>query len=79
MPALTIPLISDEPVNIGEKRLLEYELGELLHKRPQSSLLHGWHELVVETALPKQGVHPPLGGAGFEMFIETESFSGSAE
>ena len=74
MPALTIP-----PVNIGEKRLLEHELGELLHKRPQSSLLHGWHELVVETALPKQGVHPPLGGAGFEMFIETESFSGNAE
>jgi len=76
---LTIPLISDEPVNIGEKRLLAHELGELLYERPQPSLLHGWHELVVHRALPEQRVHPPFGGAGFEMFIEAESFSGGAE
>ena len=76
---LTIPLISDEPVNISEKPLLENELGELLHKQPQSSLLHGWHELVVQTALTEQGMHSPLGGAGFEMFIESESFASSAE
>jgi hypothetical protein len=31
---LTIPLISDQPVNISQKRLLENELGELLHKQP---------------------------------------------
>ena len=73
---LTIPLILNEPVNIGEKRLLEHELRELLHKRLQSSLLHGWHELVVQTALTEQGMCSPLGGAGFEMFIEAESFAG---
>jgi hypothetical protein len=77
--SLTIPLILDEAVDIGEKRSLEVWLRELLHERPQSSLLHGWHELVVRTALPKQGVHPPVGGAGFEMFIEAESFAGCAE
>jgi hypothetical protein len=80
---LTIPLISDEPLNIGESQLLEDELGELLHERPQPSPRHGWHELVVQTApaetLPKQGVHPPLGGAGFEMIIEAESFSDGGE
>jgi hypothetical protein len=32
--SLTIPLISDQPVNISQKRLLENELGELLHKQP---------------------------------------------
>jgi len=31
---LTIPLISNEPVNIGEKRLFEHELGELFHEGP---------------------------------------------
>src|ERR1700730_8134300 len=76
---LTIPLILNEPVNIGEKRLLEHELGELLHKWLQSSLLHGWHELVVQTALTEQGMCSPLGGAGFEMFIEAESFAGGTE
>src|ERR1700736_4693142 len=76
---LTIPLILNEPVNIGEKRLLEHELRELLHKRLQSSLLHGWHELVVQTALTEQGMCSPLGGAGFEMFIEAESFAGGTE
>jgi hypothetical protein len=45
----------------------------------KSSLLHGWHELVVQTALTEQGMHSPLGGAGFEMFIESESFASSAE
>jgi hypothetical protein len=44
---LTISLILDEAVNIDEKRLLEHEPGELLHQRSQSSLLHGWHELIV--------------------------------
>jgi DNA-binding beta-propeller fold protein YncE len=38
---LTIPLISNEPVNIGEKRLLAQELAEFFHERPQSRLLHG--------------------------------------
>jgi len=31
---LTIPLISNEPVNIGEKRLFEHELGEFFHEGP---------------------------------------------
>src|ERR1035438_2282971 len=44
---LTIPLISNEPVNIGEKRLLAQELAEFFHERPQSRLLHGWNELVM--------------------------------
>ena len=33
---LTIPLISNEPINIGEKRLLAQELAEFFHERPQS-------------------------------------------
>jgi hypothetical protein len=49
---LTIPLILDEAIDIGEKRLLEDGLRELL-KLPQSSFQHDWHELVVQTALPK--------------------------
>ena len=31
---LTIPLISNEPVNIGKKRLFEHELGEFFHEGP---------------------------------------------
>src|SRR5215470_5294730 len=76
---LTIPLISNEPVNIGEKRLLQHELGEFFHKRSQSSLLHGRNELIVQAALTEQRMCSPLGGAGFEMFIEAEGFAGSAE
>src|SRR5580704_16401502 len=77
--ALTIPLISNEPVNIGEKRLLAQELAEFFHERPQSRLLHGWNELVMHAALTEQGMCSPLGGAGFEMFVETESFASGAE
>jgi hypothetical protein len=32
-PDLRIPLISNEPINIGKERLLERELAELLHQR----------------------------------------------
>jgi transposase len=60
---LTIPLISNEPVNIGEKRLLAQELAEFFHERPQSRLLHGWNELVMHAALTEQGMCSPLGGA----------------
>ena len=49
--ALTIPLISNEPVNICEKRLFEHELAEFFHERPQSRLLHGWNELIMHAAL----------------------------
>jgi ABC-type Mn2+/Zn2+ transport system ATPase subunit len=59
--------------------LLEHELGELFHKGPQSSLLHGWKQVVMQAALAEQGVCPPLGGAGFEMLIESESLAGGAE
>src|SRR5262245_27872119 len=66
---LTIPLISNDAVDLGKKRLLEHELGELFHERPQSSLLHGWNELVVQATLSEQGMCPSLSGAGFEMLI----------
>src|SRR5271170_7328444 len=72
---LSIPLISNEPVNIGEKRLFTQELAEFFHERPQSRLLHGWNELVMHAALTEQGMCSSLGGAGFEMFVETESFA----
>ena len=49
------------------------------HERPQSGLLHGWNEVVVQATLAEQGVCPPLGGAGFEMLIEAESLAGGAE
>ena len=49
------------------------------HERPQSGLLHGWNEVVVQATLAEQGVCPPLGGAGFEMLIESESLAGGAE
>jgi hypothetical protein len=45
MSNLTIPLISNDAVDLGKKRLLGHELAELFHERPQSSLLHGWNEL----------------------------------
>jgi hypothetical protein len=48
------------------------------HERPQSSLLHGWNEVVVQATLAEQGVCPPIGGAGFEMLIESESLAGGA-
>src|SRR5450755_3725474 len=76
---LTIPLISNEPVNIGEKRLFTQELAEFFHERPQSRLLHGWNELVMHAALTEQGMCSSLAGAGFEMFVETESFASGAE
>ena len=76
---LTIPLISNEPINIGEKRLFEHELAEFFHERPQSRLLHGWNELIMHAALTEQGMCSPLGGAGFEMFVESESFASGAE
>src|ERR1700687_4222319 len=76
---LTIPLISNEPVNIGEKRLFTQELAEFFHERPQSRLLHGWNELVMHAALTEQRMCSSLGGAGFEMFVETESFASGAE
>ena len=53
---LTIPLISNEPINIGEKRLFEHELAEFFHERPQSRLLHGWNELIMHAALTEQGM-----------------------
>src|SRR5271168_2189373 len=53
---LSIPLISNEPVNIGEKRLFTQELAEVFHERPQSRLLHGWNELVMHAALTEQGM-----------------------
>src|SRR5271170_4339390 len=77
--ALSIPLLPDEPVNIGEKRLFTQELAEFFHGRPQSGLLHGWNELVMHAALTEQGMCSSLGGAGFEMFVETESFASGAE
>ena len=49
------------------------------HERPQSSFLHGWNEVVVQATPAEQGVCPPLGGAGFEMLIESESLAGGAE
>src|SRR6202162_6679218 len=76
---LTIPLISNEPVNIGEKRLFTQELAEVFHERPQSRLLHGWNELVMHAALTEQGMCSSLAGAGFEMFVATESFASGAE
>ena len=72
---LKIPLISDEAVDIDEEGLLTHEFDELLHERPQSGLRHGWHQLVVQAALPEQGVDAPFGGAGFEMFVEAQSFA----
>ena len=48
------------------------------HERPQSSLLHGWNELVVQATLSEQGMCPSLSGAGFEMLIEAESLAGGA-
>src|SRR6516165_653631 len=77
--ALTIPLISNEPVNIGEKRLFEHELAEFFHERPQSRLPHGWNELIMHAALTEQGMCSPLGGAGFEMFVKSESLASGAE
>src|SRR5262249_14825951 len=59
---LTIPLISNDAVDLGKKRLLEHELAELFHERPQSSLLHGWNELVVQATLSEQGMCPSLSG-----------------
>ena len=76
---LRIPLILNEPINIGKERLLKQELAELFHERPQSSLLHGWNELVVRATLSEQGICPSLGGAGFEMLIEAKSLAGGAE
>src|ERR1700747_2270872 len=76
---LTIPLILNEPIKIGEKRLFEHELAEFFHERPQSRLLHGWNELIMHAALTEQGMCSPLGGAGFEMFVESESFARGAE
>ena len=76
---MAIPLISNEPINIGEKRLFEHELAEFFHERPQSRLLHGWNELIIHAALTEQGMCSPLGGAGFEMFVESESFASGAE
>jgi hypothetical protein len=61
-----------------EKRLLEHELGEFFHERAQSSLLHGWNELVMQATLSEQGMSSSLGGAGFEMLIEAESLAGGA-
>src|SRR5215469_13138889 len=76
---LKIPLISDEAVNIDEEGLVTHEFNELLHERPQSRLRHGWHQLVVQAALPEQGVDAPFGGAGFEMFVEAQSFASGAK
>ena len=53
---LRIPLILNEPINIGKEQLLKQELAELFHERPQSSLLHGWNELVVQATLSEQGI-----------------------
>ena len=77
--ALTIPLISNDAVDLGKKRLLEHELAELFHERPQSSLLHSWNKLVMQATLSEQRMCPPLGGSGFEMLIESESLAGGAE
>ena len=76
---LRIPLISNEPINIGKERLLEQELAELLHKRSQTRLLHGGNELVVHAALTEQRMRPPLGGAGFKMLIEAEGLACGTE
>src|SRR5262245_10478953 len=76
---LKIPLISDEAVNIDEEGLLTHEFDELLHERPQSRLRHGWHQLVVQAALPEQGVDAPFGGACFEMFVEAQSFASGSK
>jgi superfamily I DNA/RNA helicase len=67
---LKIPLILDEAINIDEEGLRTHEFDELLHERPQSRLRHSWHQLVVQAALPEQGVDAPFGGACFEMFVE---------
>jgi hypothetical protein len=48
---LRIPLILNEPINIGKERLLKQELAELFHERSQSSLLHRWNELVMQATL----------------------------
>src|SRR5262245_20901771 len=76
---LKIPLILDEAVNIDEEGLLTHEFDELLHERPQSRLRHSWHQLVVQAALPEQGVDAPFGGACFEMFVEAQSFASGAK
>src|SRR6516162_4322730 len=76
---LKIPLILNEAVNIDEEGLLTHEFDELLHERPQSRLRHSWHQLVVQAALPEQGVDAPFGGAGFEMFVEVQSFASGAK
>src|ERR1700751_4556806 len=76
---LKIPLILDEAVNIDEEGLLTHEFDELLHERPQSRLRHSWHQLVVQAALPEQGVDAPFGGAGFEMFVEAQRFASGAK
>src|SRR6201987_50343 len=74
-----IPLILDEAVNIDEEGLLTHEFDELLHERPQSRLRHSWHQLVVQAALPEQGVDASFGGACFEMFVEAQSFASGAK
>src|SRR5262249_38793581 len=76
---LKIPLILNEAVNIDEEGLLTHEFDELLHERPQSRLRHSWHQVVVQAALPEQGVDAPFGGAGFEMFVEAQSFASGAK
>jgi hypothetical protein len=76
---LTIPLISNDAVDLGKKRLLKHKLAELFHERPQAGLLHGWNELIMQATLSQQGMCPPLGGAGFEMLVESESLAGGAE
>jgi hypothetical protein len=48
---LRIPLILNEPINIGKERLLKQELAELFQERSQSSLLHRWNELVMQATL----------------------------
>ena len=76
---LKIPLILDEAVNIDEEWSLTHEFDELLHGGPQARLGHSWHQLVVQAALPEQGVDAPFGGACFEVLIEAQSFAGGTK
>jgi hypothetical protein len=48
-------------------------------ERPQPRLRHSWHQLVVQAALPEQGVDAPFSGACFEMFVGAQSFASGAK